>query len=26
MYFIVSNSQTALACMLILWFAFVKLN
>jgi len=26
MYFIVSNSQTTLVCMLILWFAFVKLN
>ena len=26
MYFIVSNSQTALVCMLILWFAFVKLK
>ena len=25
MCFIVSNSQTALVCMLILWFAFVKL-
>jgi len=26
MFFIVSNSQPALVCMLILWFAFVKLN
>ena len=26
MLYIVSNSQTALVCMLILWFAFVKLN